>query len=86
MKINPVILSLILLPLFTCELYSQQERKTFTLENESISAQISVSGILSLTSPSDTCRANVVNGSWRKPEMVYKILDGDWLDIFGGSK
>ena len=81
MKLNQLLLIQLCIAISISSLYPQGGPGTFTLENKSIVAEISRSGIRSITSPDDPYKANVVSSTWSRPSMTYKILDGDWLDI-----
>ncbi len=66
---------------------SAQRAGTYRLENGSIVAEISRNGLTSVVSPKDPYRANVVGqGAWGRPTVRYKILEGDWLEIFNGAR
>ncbi|MFN2314451.1 MAG: hypothetical protein ABR531_08330, partial [Bacteroidales bacterium] len=63
------------------------QRAVYTLKSSSIETVIGREGITSLISMDDPYRANVVGqGAWVRPVMKYRILDGDWLDIFNGAR
>ncbi|HSW39185.1 MAG TPA: DUF5695 domain-containing protein, partial [Acidobacteriota bacterium] len=51
-----------------------------------ISATITRTGMTSIISPADPYKANVASGAWGRPVVKYKILQGDWLEIFNGAK
>lgn len=75
----------LVLVLVSSRFYGQ--RGVYSLQNSSINAVISREGLSSLTSMDDPYKANVVGqGTWVRPVMKYRILDGDWLDIFNGAR
>lgn len=66
---------------------SAQRNETFRLENGKISATVTRSGLTSVISPADPYGANVVgSGGWPRPLVKYRILKGDWLEIFNGAR
>ncbi|MBE0673384.1 MAG: hypothetical protein IH591_01860 [Bacteroidales bacterium] len=65
---------------------SAQRADSYRLSNSSINATITRTGLTSLTSPDDPYGANVVAQAWGRPVVKYKILQGDWLDIFNGAR
>ncbi len=58
------------------------EADKFVLSNKNIAVTINSQGIESVTSPRDSYNADVVASLWRRPELTYRILDGDWLAMF----
>jgi len=72
--------------LFLPDLYGQRGQDKYVVENDVIKATITTRDITSLVSPNDPYKANVVSGAWNRPELVYKILEGDWLSILGGAR
>ncbi len=89
---NPVtfikrLLVLILLIVSVEGLLSGQRRsRSYTFDSPLIKAVVTQSGLSSVISPDDPYQANVVSGTWVQPRLTYRILDGDWLDIFSGAK
>jgi hypothetical protein len=72
------------LVLASSQLFGQ---RGYTLHNSSIEAVITREGISSLISLHDPYKADVVGqGAWVRPVMKYRILEGDWLDIFNGAR
>ncbi|MFO7889789.1 MAG: DUF5695 domain-containing protein [bacterium] len=73
---------------FLCfiEVQGQNRQKSYTLENDVIKITISPEGITSITSPEDPYEANVINEVWKRPVLKYKILDGDWLEMYRGAR
>jgi len=66
---------------------SGQRGTTYRLENDRISATVSSAGLTSITCPTDPYKANVVGqGAWGRPTVRYRILQGDWLEIFNGAR
>jgi len=86
MKARIVILISIVFILNLPDLHGQIGRGGYVLENDKIKATITSRGITSLKSPDDPYDANVVSGAWSRPELVYKILEGDWLSLYGGAR
>ncbi len=72
--------------LYSLGLQAQRGQNSYVLENDAIKATITARGITSIISPDDPYEANVVSGAWSRPELVYKILEGDWLSLFGGAR
>lgn len=72
--------------LYLPDLQGQRSQDNYVLENDVIKATITTRGITSVISPDDPYNANVVSGVWSRPDLVYKILEGDWLSIFGGAR
>ncbi|MDX9929968.1 MAG: DUF5695 domain-containing protein [Bacteroidales bacterium] len=78
---------LTMLMLFVFISVAGQRAETFRLENEKVSATVTRTGLTTLISPADPYRANVVgSGAWCRPLVRYKILQGDWLEIFNGAR
>jgi hypothetical protein len=66
---------------------SGQRAESYLLENSKISATIGRTGMTSIISPADPYKANVVGQSaWGRPTVRYRILEGDWLEIFNGAR
>ena len=63
-----------------------QRADSYRLENSKISTTITRTGMTSIISPADPYKANVASGAWGRPVVKYKILQGDWLEIFNGAK
>lgn len=77
----------IVLTMLACTNLAGQRGENFRLENDNISAVITRAGMTSVVSPKDPYRANVVGqGAWGRPTVRYKILEGDWLEIFNGAR
>ena len=57
------------------------------LQNTNMKVQIGRGGISSIVNLNDPYKANPISGqSWSTPSLTYRILEGDWLDIFGGAR
>ncbi len=67
---------------YSSEIWGQTRQKSYTLQNDVIKTTISPTGITSLTSPADPYEANVISSVWERPDLKYKILDGDWLEMY----
>lgn len=79
--------SFTMLLLFIAAMMSGQRAESYLLENSKISALIGRTGMTSVMSPSDPYKANVVGqAAWGRPTVKYRILDGDWLEIFNGAR
>ena len=77
----------IVIAILTCTQLAGQRGDNYRLENENISAVITRAGLTSVISPNDPYKANVVGqGAWGRPTVRYKILEGDWLEIFNGAR
>jgi len=89
MSNSKILKSFILFSLFvfSASALSGQRTGSYQLENDKISATITRSGMTSIVSPADPYKANVAGTSaWGRPVVKYKILQGDWLEIFNGAR
>jgi len=81
------LLTILFLMVFSGAFVMGQRAESVRLENGKISATITRTGMTSIISPSDPYKANVAgSGAWGRAVLKYKILQGDWLDIFNGAR
>lgn len=63
-------------------LTAQEQYVPLKYANESIEVVFGRAGIQSITSHDDIKKANPVGGHWGSSSVVYKIGDGDWLNLY----
>ncbi len=81
-----ILLMALLVGISSYDLSGQIGQRAWTLKNSKISATITPGGMSSIVSPSDPYAASVIrSGTWFRPTLKYRILDGDWLDVFNGA-
>lgn len=88
MRTLPRVCLLILLAAVVCHstVSAQSRGGRIVLENSAISGTVTIDGLTSLTSPSDSFGANVIGErSWGRASLTYEIVKGSWLEIFKGS-
>ena len=62
-------------------------KKSFVLKNDVISCTVSLDGITSLTSPSDSADGVIIgNQSWGRTDLMYNIVGNNWLQIDNYNK
>ena len=88
MRTLPRVCLLIVLAAVVCHstVSAQSRGGRIVLENSVISGTVTIDGLTSLTSPSDSFGANVIGErSWGRASLTYEIVKGSWLEIFKGS-